>query len=99
MNSYFLMKFGKTQENLTETGLTVMSDDTHYKDMLFGSRAAGVGGTYIAISDDTAGCFYNPAGTIYAYEDSISGSGNAFFSQKYNIEDIPKPSSEETGSY
>jgi len=77
----------------------VFGDDTHYKDMLFGGRAAGMGGTYIAISDDAAGCFYNPAGTVYAYEDSISGSGNAFFSQKYNIEDIPKPLSEETGSY
>ena len=33
----------------------VVSDDTHYKDMLFGGRAAGMGGTYIAISDDTAG--------------------------------------------
>jgi len=57
----------------------VFGDDTHYKDMLFGGRAAGMGGTYIAISDDAAGCFYNPAGTVYAYEDSISGSGNAFF--------------------
>ena len=64
--------------------------------MLFGGRAAGMGGTYIAISDDTAGCFYNPAGTVYAYEDSISGGGNAFFSQKYNVEDMPKPLSEFT---
>ena len=35
----------------------VVSDDTHYKDMLFGGRAAGMGGTYIAISDDKLGVF------------------------------------------
>ena len=34
-----------------------LSDDTHYKDMLFGGRAAGMGGAYIAISDDTSGFF------------------------------------------
>jgi len=67
--------------------------------MLFGGRAAGMGGTYIAISDDTAGCFYNPAGTVYAYEDSISGSGNAFFSQKYRIDEISNPLTEETMAY
>ena len=76
-----------------------LSDDTHYKDMLFGGRAAGMGGAYIAISDDTSGCFYNPAGTVYAYEDSISGSGNAFYIQNYKIGEIKSPLGDETDSY
>ena len=52
------------------------ADDAHYKNMLIGERAATMGGSYVAISDDSTGCYYNPAGIAYAVGDSLSGSGN-----------------------
>ncbi len=58
--------------------LAAFCDEGHYVNLPVGSRAASLGGAYLAISDDAAGCYYNPAGLAYASSDSISGSGNAF---------------------
>ena len=52
--------------------------DDYYNNILVGGRAASMGGTYIAISDDAAGSYYNPAGIAYSFSDSVSGSGNAY---------------------
>jgi long-chain fatty acid transport protein len=41
-----------------------------------------MGGTYVAISDDSTGCYYNPAGIAYAVGDSLSGSGNMLHKMK-----------------
>jgi len=41
---------------------SLYADDAHYKNMLIGERAATMGGSYVAISDDSTGCYYNPAG-------------------------------------
>lgn len=56
----------------------VFADDFHYVNMLVGNRAAGLGGAYTAISDDPAGCYYNPAGIAFSPFVSLSASVNAF---------------------
>ena len=65
--------FGATQ---------LQADEDHYKNMLIGERAATMGGSYVAISDDSTGCYYNPAGIAYAVGDSLSGSGNMLHKMK-----------------
>jgi long-chain fatty acid transport protein len=44
-----------------------------------GNRAIGLGGAYTAISDDPAGCYYNPAGITFAPNNGLSASVNAFY--------------------
>jgi long-chain fatty acid transport protein len=56
----------------------VWADDFHYVNMLIGNRASGMGGAYTALSDDPAGCFYNPAGIAFVPHSSLSASVNAF---------------------
>jgi len=63
-------------------GTQLQADDAHYKNMLIGERAATMGGSYVAISDDSTGCYYNPAGIAYAVGDSLSGSGNMLHKMK-----------------
>lgn len=57
---------------------SVLADDYHYKDVIVGERASGLGGSYIAISDDPSGLWYNPAGIIFSYENYFSLSANAY---------------------
>ena len=54
------------------------ADENHYKNILVGDRAATMGGSYTAISDDTSGAYYNPAGLVYSAGDSVSGSANTY---------------------
>jgi long-subunit fatty acid transport protein len=53
------------------------ADENHYNNILIGDRAAGMGGAYVAVSDDPSGLYYNPAGIVYAIGSNISGSMNA----------------------
>lgn len=55
-----------------------MADDFHFVNQLIGERAAGLGGAYTAISDNAAGCYYNPAGIVYNIGSDFSASVNAF---------------------
>jgi len=57
---------------------TAFADSLHYVNVLVGDRASGLAGAYTAISDDPAGCFYNPAGIAFAPTLSLSASVNAF---------------------
>lgn len=57
---------------------SVLADDFHYINMLVGNRATGLGGAYTALSDDPAGCYYNPAGISFSPHLSLSASVNAF---------------------
>ena len=40
------------------------ADDTHYQDILVGGRAITLGGAYTALSADSTGLYYNPAGIV-----------------------------------
>ncbi|MBU2510320.1 aromatic hydrocarbon degradation protein [bacterium] len=60
----------------------LLADPYHYKNVLVGDRAATMGGAYNAVSDDSTGAYYNPAGLSFSYGDSLSGSGNAYHSTK-----------------
>ncbi len=66
------------------TASKLHADDAHYKNMLIGERAATMGGSYVAVSDDSTGCYYNPGGIAYAVGDSLSGSGNVMHRMKIN---------------
>lgn len=57
---------------------TVYADDYHYVNHLIGERAAGMAGAYTAISDNAAGCYYNPAGIVYSIGSNFSASVNAY---------------------
>ncbi len=56
---------------------TAVADGFHYNNILIGDRAAGMGGSYTAISDDPSGLYYNPAGVVYATGSNLNGSMNA----------------------
>ncbi|MBT8341076.1 MAG: hypothetical protein HKP58_01975 [Desulfatitalea sp.] len=56
----------------------VTADEHHYRNMFIGGRAGGLAGAYTALSDDTAGCYYNPAGIAMAPSMSISASANTY---------------------
>ena len=40
----------------------VQGDEYHYKNVLLGTKAIGLGGAFTSISDDMSAVFYNPAG-------------------------------------
>jgi hypothetical protein len=54
---------------------------TNYKNILIGDRAATMGGAYVAVSDDSSGTYYNPAGISYTSGTEISGSANVYHVQ------------------
>ncbi len=53
-------------------GSSVAADDNHYQSILIGERAAGLAGAFTAISDDSSGAYYNPAGLAEADHASFS---------------------------
>lgn len=55
------------------------ADDEHYINIIVGERPAGLGGAYTAVSNDTAGLFYNPAGIVYTEGQNLSVSVNSFY--------------------
>ncbi|MCP4748746.1 MAG: hypothetical protein GY874_21810 [Desulfobacteraceae bacterium] len=56
----------------------IQADQYHYVNILVGHRAAGLGGAYAALADDSSGCFHNPAGIALSASDGISASMNAY---------------------
>jgi hypothetical protein len=53
-------------------------DDNHYQSFLIGERAVGLGGAFVAISDDASGAYYNPAGLAEAEHGSVSLSASIY---------------------
>lgn len=56
----------------------LQADEYHYRDILIGDRAAGLGGAFTAVADDASGLYYNPAGVVYTTNPRISGSVSAY---------------------
>lgn len=56
----------------------VQADEYHYRNILVGERASGMGGAYTAVSDSPAGLYYNPAGVVYAAGGSITASVSTY---------------------
>lgn len=54
------------------------ADEFHYNNILIGDRASGMGGAYVAASDDPSGMYYNPAGIAYSTGKNLSASVNAY---------------------
>ena len=54
------------------------ADIYHYKDILIGERASGLGGAFVAVSDDPSGIYHNPAGIIFGLENYLSVTANAY---------------------
>ena len=63
-------------------------DQNHYRNTLVGSRATGLAGAYTALSDDMAGCYYNPAGLAMVPTDSVSASMNAYYKSQKSYKNV-----------
>jgi len=61
---------------------TASADDFHYTNLLIGDRASGLGGAYVAVSDDSTGLYYNPAGVAYISGRNLSASVNAYYNSE-----------------
>ncbi|OFZ20659.1 MAG: hypothetical protein A2X94_04055 [Bdellovibrionales bacterium GWB1_55_8] len=66
----------------------VFASEYHYKDILIGERASGMGGAYVAISDDPSGMYHNPAGIMFSQENYFSLSANAFSTETQKFQEI-----------
>lgn len=73
---------------ITASPFAVEADDYHYRNMLIGDRAAGMGGAYTAVSDDPAGLYYNPAGITFMSGRNLSASMNAYHITNISYRDV-----------
>jgi len=56
----------------------LLADQYHYNNILIGNRAAGLAGSYVAISDDPSGLYYNPSGIVYSASSNVTANMNAY---------------------
>ncbi|MDH5542874.1 MAG: hypothetical protein OEY64_07915 [Nitrospinota bacterium] len=59
--------------------IPAFAGEEHYTNIVVGERPAGMGGAYTAISDDSTGLYYNPAGVIYGAGKNLNVSTNGFY--------------------
>lgn len=64
------------------------ADLFHYSNLLIGQRAIGLAGAFTALSDDTSGLHYNPAGIALQTSSELSGSINSFYLKKNTFERV-----------
>jgi long-subunit fatty acid transport protein len=64
------------------------ADEFHYKNVLVGERAAGLGGAFTAISDDPSAIYYNPAGLVFSLENYFSLTANGYSVTKEKYRDV-----------
>ncbi len=64
------------------------ASSNYYKEVLIGERASGLGGAFVAISDDPSGIYHNPAGIVFALENYLNISANAFNQGQQTYESI-----------
>lgn len=64
------------------------ADLFHYNNLLIGPRAMGLGGAFAALSDDTSGLYYNPAGLAFQTSTELSSSINTFYLKKNRFEKV-----------
>jgi len=57
---------------------STFADQYHYNDSLIGNRATGLAGSYVAISDDPSGLYYNPSGIVYSASTNVTANMNAY---------------------
>ena len=57
---------------------STIADQYHYNNILIGNRATGLAGSYVAISDDPSGLYYNPSGIVYSASSNITANMNAY---------------------
>lgn len=69
-------------------GYAIFMQSFHYRNMLIGDRAAGLGGAFTAIADDPSGGYYNPAGLAFSQNDDVSASVNAYSTSTVVYKDI-----------
>jgi long-chain fatty acid transport protein len=68
--------------------IPALADSYHYKNIIVGDRASGMGGAYTAISDDPSGLYYNPAGIVYSQGTNVSASANAYHNTKKDYSNV-----------
>jgi len=60
----------------------------HYQNILQGESAAGMGGAFTGLADDSSACFYNPAGITKISTSTFSLSATAGELSNYIIKDL-----------
>ena len=56
----------------------LQADDAHYQNFAVGARGAMLGGAFTAISDDSSGLYYNPAGIVDVSRANLSISTSLY---------------------
>jgi len=66
----------------------LLADEAHYNNILIGDRASGLAGAYTAISDDSSGLYYNPAGVVFSEDLQLSASANAIHASSTTYKNV-----------